>query len=71
MEIVRCEQLTDARRDTGSKEYGKEAVLSAWYDEYGTAILRYCFMFLGNRSDAEDATQENIMALILQSGRGA
>ena len=35
-----------------------EATLSAWYDEYGTDILRYCFMFLGNKADAEDATQD-------------
>ena len=35
-----------------------ETTLSAWYDEYGTDVLRYCFMFLGNRPDAEDATQE-------------
>ena len=33
-------------------------VVSAWYDQYGTDILRLCFMYLRNRSDAEDATQE-------------
>ena len=38
-----------------------EAMLSRWYDEYGTETLRYCFMFLGNRSDAEDATQETFL----------
>ena len=24
-----------------------ETTLSAWYDEYGTDVLRYCFMFRG------------------------
>ena len=38
-----------------------ETTLSAWYDEYGTDVLRYCFMFLGNRPDAEDATQETFL----------
>ena len=39
----------------------KETVLSAWYDEYGTDILRYCYMFLGNKADAEDAVQETFL----------
>jgi len=38
-----------------------EKTFSAWYDEYGTDILRYCFFFLGNRSDAEDAAQETFL----------
>ena len=38
-----------------------EAILSAWYDEYGTDVLRYCFLFLGNRTDAEDATQDTFL----------
>ena len=38
-----------------------ESVLSAWYDAYGTEILRYCFMMLGNRTDAEEATQETFL----------
>ena len=46
-----------------------EETLSAWYDEYGTAILRYCFMFLGNRSDAEDATQETFLKVWKNIGR--
>ena len=36
-------------------------VVSAWYDQYGTDILRLCFMYLRNRSDAEDATQETFL----------
>ena len=35
--------------------------LTEWYDMYGTDVLRYCFMFLGNRSDAEDATQDTFL----------
>ena len=27
-------------------------VVSAWDDQYGTDILRLCFMYLRNRSDA-------------------
>lgn len=38
-------------------------VVSAWYDQYGTDILRLCFMFLRNRSDAEDATQETFLKI--------
>ena len=36
-------------------------VVSAWFDQYGTDILRLCFMYLRNRSDAEDATQETFL----------
>ena len=46
-----------------------EAMLSEWYDEYGTDILRYCFMFLGNQSDAEDATQETFLKAWRNYGR--
>ena len=38
-----------------------EAVLTAWYDEYSTDVLRYCSVFLRNRADAEDATQETFL----------
>ena len=67
MMITHCDRLTKA--GTGSDVTGKEAVLSAWYDEYGTDILRYCFMFLGNRSDAEDATQETFLKVWRNIGR--
>ena len=46
-----------------------EAVLSEWYDAYGTEVLRYCFMFLGNKSDAEDATQETFLKAWRSIGR--
>ena len=39
------------------------AVVSAWYDQYGTDVLRLCFMYLRNRSDAEDATQETFLKI--------
>ena len=35
--------------------------LTDWYDQYGTDVLRYCYMFLGNRPDAEDATQDTFL----------
>ncbi len=37
------------------------AVVSAWYDQYGTDVLRLCFMYMRNRTDAEDATQETFL----------
>ena len=46
-----------------------ETVVSAWYDAYGTDILRYCFMMLGNRTDAEDATQETFLKAWRNIGR--
>lgn len=46
-----------------------EAIMSAWYDEYSADILRYCFMFLGNRTDAEDATQETFLKAWRSIGR--
>ena len=46
-----------------------ESVVSAWYDAYGTDILRYCFMMLGNRTDAEDATQETFLKAWRNIGR--
>ena len=46
-----------------------EEILSAWYDEYGMYILRYCFLFLGNKSDAEDATQETFLKVWKNIGR--
>ncbi len=39
------------------------AVVSAWYDQYGTDVLRLCFMYMRNRSDAEDATQETFLKI--------
>ena len=69
MEILRCDRITNACRDTGIKETAEEAILSAWYDKYGTDILRYCFLFLGNRSDAEDATQETFLKAWRNIGR--
>ena len=80
MEIQRCETPVKACRKSRDSGNGREtvrtespadaaAVLSAWYDEYGTDILRYCFMFLGNRSDAEDATQETFLKAWRNIGR--
>ncbi|MBR0217946.1 MAG: sigma-70 family RNA polymerase sigma factor [Clostridia bacterium] len=39
----------------------REAVLSRWYDAYGTDVLRLCCFYLGSRADAEDATQETFL----------
>ena len=54
MEMMRCGKKTEPSRNN-------ETVLSAWYDAYGTEILRYCFLMLGNQTDAEDATQETFL----------
>ena len=56
-----CRNMSGTGDNTRVPAAAKETVLSAWYDEYGTDILRYCFMFLGNKSDAEDATQETFL----------
>ncbi len=82
MEILRYNQQTETRQNihgmgiTGNTalktDFGAptaETVLSEWYDEYGTEILRYCFMFLGNKSDAEDATQETFLKAWRNFGR--
>ena len=54
MEMMRCGKKTEPSRNN-------ETVLSAWYDAYGTEILRYCYLMLGNQTDAEDATQETFL----------
>ena len=82
MEILRYNQQTETCRNIHSgRVYGEsnrtaafevpaaETVLSQWYDEFGTDILRYCFMFLGNKSDAEDATQETFLKAWRNIGR--
>ena len=50
-------------------ETANETILSRWYDEYGTDILRYCFLFLGNRTDAEDATPDTFLKVWRNIGR--
>ncbi len=39
----------------------KEAILSQWYDLYGTDVLRLCWFYLVSRADAEDAVQETFL----------
>ena len=36
-------------------------VAERWMREYGDGILRQCFLFLGDRGQAEDATQETFV----------
>ncbi len=36
-------------------------VVSVLYDQYGADVLRLCFMYMRNRTDAEDATQETFL----------
>ena len=64
MEIMRS-----GRCNVRETELRNENTLSAWYDSYGTDILRYCFMMLGNRTDAEDATQETFLKVWRNIGR--
>ena len=61
------EMILGGRKTETIQNY--ETVVSAWYDAYGTDILRYCFMMLGNRSDAEDATQETFLKAWRNIGR--
>lgn len=61
------EMILGGRKTETIQNY--ETVVSAWYDVYGTDILRYCFMMLGNRTDAEDATQETFLKAWRNIGR--
>ena len=61
------EMILGGRKTETIQNY--ETVVSAWYDAYGTDILRYCFMMLGNRTDAEDATQETFLKAWRNIGR--
>ena len=45
------------------------AVVSDWYDRYGTDVLRLCYMYMRNRMDAEDATQETFLKIWLNLDR--
>lgn len=46
-----------------TKPCSASEVVSAWYDQYGTDVLRLCFMYMRNRPDAEDATQETFLKI--------
>ena len=61
------EMILGGRKTETIQNY--ETVVSAWYDAYGPDILRYCFMMLGNRTDAEDATQETFLKAWRNIGR--
>ena len=39
----------------------REEAIPWLMEEYGNAILRMCFLYLGNRSLAEDAVQETFI----------
>ncbi len=46
-----------------TKPRSASEVVSAWYDQYGTDVLRLCFMYMRNRHDAEDAAQETFLKI--------
>ena len=59
-------ELTYKARATGpekAKPRSASEIVSAWYDQYGTDVLRLCFMYMRNRPDAEDATQETFLKI--------
>ncbi len=64
-----CRNFRNSANEIKTSAAADTTVLSAWYDKYGTDILRYCFMFLGNRPDAEDATQETFLKVWRNIGR--
>lgn len=39
----------------------REGTLEAWLKEYGDAVLRVCYIYLGDRALAEDATQDTFV----------
>ena len=60
MELTYKARAADPER---TKPYSASEVVSAWYDQYGTDVLRLCFMYMRNRPDAEDATQETFLKI--------
>ena len=59
-------ELTYKARAAGpekAKPRSASEIVSAWYDQYGTDVLRLCFMYMRNRPDAEDATQETFLKI--------
>lgn len=42
-------------------EMTREERLMAWMQQHGQAILRTCFVYLGNRQEAEDAMQDTFL----------
>ncbi len=44
-----------------ARQDAREAVLSQWYDAYGTDVLRLCCFYLGSWADGEDAAQETFL----------
>ena len=46
---------------TCTEDKSREAVLSKWYDEYATDVLRLCCFYLGSRADGEDSMQETFL----------
>ncbi len=59
-------ELTYKARAAGpekAKPRSASGVGSAWYDQYGTDVLRLCLMYMRNRPDAEDATQETFLKI--------
>lgn len=39
----------------------REKLFSQWYDTYGTMVLRTCYLYLGSKAEAEDATQDTFV----------
>ncbi len=71
MAMMMCceERTTNWQNNYSGNNLPPETTLSDWYDRYRTDILRYCYMFLGNPTDAEDATQETFLKVWRNIGR--
>lgn len=39
----------------------RDKLFTQWYDTYATAVLRMCYLYLGNRAEAEDAIQDTFV----------
>jgi RNA polymerase sigma-70 factor (ECF subfamily) len=46
------------------KQLSQNDMISQKYDVYGSMIFKLCYVFLGNRNDAEDAMQDTFIRFI-------
>lgn len=51
----------DSMKKAVSPANDREEVLEQWFIEYGTVVLRTCFLFLRDRALAEDAMQDTFI----------
>jgi RNA polymerase sigma-70 factor (ECF subfamily) len=53
--------VKEVMRVQGASSSGKEAKLEKWVSEYSDAVLQTCFVYLADRTMAEDAMQDTFI----------